>query len=151
MDQQQPANYNWVKHEAARLKFEVPGDWVTTQHDEKTIKVRSPDGVSVEFRFFTTGSAEAMRDEKFLTKELESMVKDVKFTNPPTKFHQHGLAGFGAGGSGHLEETPIAWFSIAIGDQHGHGVVAFGFGPQRPWMVQVKAIERLMASVQPAA
>ena len=72
-----------------------------------------------------------------------------KFTNPPTKFQQHGLAGFGAGGTGHLEEAPIAWFSIVIGDQHGHGMVALGFGPQMPWVAQVKTIDRLMASVQP--
>jgi hypothetical protein len=140
--------YRWVSNDATGLKLEMPAAWTMSHIDDKTSKITSPDGIFVELRYFTMGRDEAFADEKFLTKQLQGMVKDLSFTGTPMKFMQHGLYGFGARGTGHMAEAQIHWFSVALGDQRGHGVVALGYGPQIPWMTQQQTIIRMMGSVQ---
>lgn len=147
---QESEGYRWETDPDKRVKFEIPAIW-TTRNGEKKKLVASPDGVTIEFRYFDQGAGEALHDEKLLTKELEGMMKDIKITNGPTKFTQHGLAGFGAGGTGQREDgSGVCWSLWTLGDQHGHGVLALGVGLEANWVVQVKSIVRTMNSIQPA-
>ncbi len=140
--------YRWESHAEARVKFEVPNDWAT-QEGEKSKTVTSPDGVTIEFRYFSLGAVEALHDEKLLTKELEGMAKDIKITNGPSKFSRHGLAGFGAGGTGQRDGGAILWLLQAVGDRRGHGMIACGFAAQASWVAALPNIQHIIGSMQP--
>ncbi len=142
-------HHRWIRHTVAQIKLEIPAGWEATHLDDKTATVASPDGVSVELRFFSQGTPEAAHDEKILTKELEKLATEIRFTRQPAKFQQHGLDGFGAGGVGRKAQVAIAWSVVALGNHHGRGVVALVFGAQIPWIAQAKAIAGLMESIQP--
>jgi hypothetical protein len=138
----------WESHPEGRVKFQVPADWTTTQIDDKAMKLIGPEGVSIEFHYFNQG-AEAIQDEKLIIEKLHALVSNPKITNPGTTFEQHGLTGFGIGGVGDHDGQPIAWFSITVGDKHGHGVLTCGLGNVPNFKNQYKTIVEIMGSIQP--
>ena len=151
MDEQQ-GDYRWESHADARVKFQIPTNWVTKETEEKALAARSPDmAVGILFRYISLGAPEAVADEKLVLSELKSLVQDIKVTNPLTTFQQHGLTGTGLGGTGHRNGIPIGWFSIVFGDHHGHGVLAFGFGAAQEFVKQYPTILKIMGSIQPIA
>jgi hypothetical protein len=141
-------SFRWEAHPEGHVKFEVPTSW-TKREGDSAMLVTSPDGVSIEFRYFNLGAVEALHDEKVLTKELEGKAQDIKITNGPNKFTQHGLAGFGVGGTGQQQGRPICWALCTLGDRQGHGVLALGFGPEAQWVAQLQSFLRTVGSIQP--
>ncbi len=139
----------WESHAESRVRFLVPPTWTTTKVDDRTIRITSPVDVAIEFRYFTGGAPEALHDEELIAEELKGLATDLVIHNKPTKFNQHGLAGFGFGGVGKRGDKAIAWFSVTVGDQHGHGVLAFGFGEVEQFKAEHPTIVQIMQSIQP--
>jgi hypothetical protein len=141
--------FRWESHAESRVKFMIPDTWTTTKLDDKTSRCSSPNNTAIEFRFFTGGAPEALADESKIADELKELATDLVIRNKPTKFSQHGLSGFGFGGTGKHDDKTIAWFSVTIGDQRGHGVLAFGFGEVDPFKTEYQTILQIMQSIQP--
>jgi hypothetical protein len=148
---QSEGNVRWESNAAARVKFALPTVWTTERPEENVLRASSPRaGVGIEFRYVAHGKQEAGIDEHLVMHELQNLVTDAKVTNPPVKMQQHGMNGFGVGGTAKAKTgQELDWFTLVFGDRQGHGIIAFGYGPAPEFEAERPTIMQILQSIQP--
>ena len=134
-------------HGVTQLAFEVPTAW--KREAKGDVMVITTDGAGIEL-VAATGGIEAKNDEKAMLTALNKTLKNARFTSKLKSVTQHGLNGFVATGKGEKNGKQVEWFTAALGDGHGHAILALGI--YRPDISQeIKGqIVHVLDSIQPA-
>ena len=144
-------DYSWHTHGKANLKFEAPTTWKIDERTPEQMVLTSPSGeIELDFAFVSMGKPEAAADERALMAHLEERMSDAKIVKPAAPKAQHGLKGFGLAGTGTRAGAAIEWFTFAIGDGKGHGLVALAMSPQGQMARRGEEMLRIIGSIQPA-
>jgi hypothetical protein len=134
-------------HGVTQLAFELPTSW--KREAKGDVMVITTDGAGVEL-VAATGGIEAKNDEKAMLEAVGKSLKNARFTSKMKPVKQNGLTGFVATGKGEKNGMQVDWFTAALGDGHGHAILALGM--YRPDISQeIKAqIVHVLDSIQPA-
>jgi len=144
-------DYRWETHTDSNVKLEIPTSWKMTRDGDDKLTVSSPDGgIELAFDFVRHGAAEAEADEKALLGHLKDRMTDAKIVKPFAPKQQHGLHGNGLAGTGTRDGAAIEWFSVALGDGKGHGVVALAIAGAGKMAEHGEEMMRVIGSIQPA-
>jgi len=119
-----PAGYIREVHRGTQLEFDIPVSWNRETHGD--VMVITTPGVGLEL-VAATGGLEARADEKAMLAAVGRTLKNAKLTSPMKSVSQHGLTGFAASGKGQKNGAEVDWFTSAVGDGHGHAILALGF------------------------
>jgi hypothetical protein len=135
-------------HRATQLEFDIPASW-QKQVQGDVMVLTSPAGAALEL-VAASGEQQAKSDEKAMLTAVERTLKNPKFTSGLKPVQQHGLTGFAATGKGQKNGGEVEWFTLVIGDGHGHAILGLGFyRPDTPQDVKNQMMHTL-DSIQPA-
>ncbi len=139
--------YTRETHGVTQLAFEVPTDW--KRESKGDVMIITTEGAGLEL-VAATGGIEAKEDEKALLQAVNRTLKNARFTSKLKPVKQNGLTGFVATGKGEKNGKPVEWFTAALGDGHGHAILALGmYKPDVSKDIKLQ-IAHVLDSIQPA-
>ncbi len=144
--------FRWEVRSEAKVKLELPTSWKESRPEPNILVISSPDDeVAIEIVFIDGPHTGAKFDDSYVMGSLKNKLGELKIMNPPTNFEQNGLHGFSVGGGAKASDGKVMqFFSIALGDGKGHGLVSFGRAAHRGFVTHGETIKRVTGSIQPA-